>query len=116
MALPLTRGGHERGGTNGYPDFDTEKAEHGRAVHCDATASVPVQGCESKRASEGAAKVVGAGRNRLGKAKAKGVETDRTDGTETGTDTEGEEEREDKIRASGSSGAEWSGASTDEWT
>ena len=50
------------------------------------------------------------------KANAKGVETDRTDGTETGTDTEGEEEREDEIRASGSSGAEWSGASADEWT
>ena len=42
------------------------------------------------------------------------METDRTDGTETGTDTEGEEEREDKSRASGSSGAEWSGASADE--
>ena len=50
------------------------------------------------------------------KVKAKGVETDMTDGTETGTDTEGEEEREDESRASGSSGAEWSGASADEWT
>ena len=47
-------------------------------------------------------------------AKAKGVETDRTDGT--GTDTEGEEEREEEIRASGSSGVEWSRASSDEWT
>ena len=42
MELTLTRGGHERGGTNRYPDFDTEKAEHGRTVHCDATASGPV--------------------------------------------------------------------------
>ena len=50
------------------------------------------------------------------KAKAKGEETDMTDVKETGTDTEGEEEREDEIRASGSSGAEWSGASADEWT
>ena len=41
---------------------------------------------------------------------------DRTDGTETGTDTEGEEEREDASRASRSSGAEWSGASAYEWT
>ena len=40
-------------------------------------------------------------------AKAKGVETDRTDGT--GTDMEGEEEREDKIRASGSSGRNGAG-------
>ena len=47
-------------------------------------------------------------------AKAKGVETDRMDGT--GTDTEGEKEREEKSRASGSSGAECSGASADEWT
>ena len=42
------------------------------------------------------------------KARAKGVETDMTDGT--GTETEGEEEREDESRASG---AEWSGASAD---
>ena len=38
------------------------------------------------------------------KAKAKGVETDMTDGTETGTDTEGEEDPEDESRARGSSG------------
>ena len=50
------------------------------------------------------------------KAKAKGEEMDMTDGTETGTDREGEEEREDESRACGSSGAEWSGASADEWT
>ena len=49
-----------------------------------------------------------------GTAKSKGGETDRTDGT--GTDTEGEEEREAESRASSSSGAEWSGASADEWT
>ena len=42
------------------------------------------------------------------------METYRTDGT--GIDTEGEEEREDESKASGSSGAEWSGASADEWT
>ena len=49
--------------------------------------------------------------------KSKGVETDSTSGS--GTDTDGEEEREeeqeDASRASGSSGAEWSGASADEW-
>ena len=67
MALTLTRGGHEGGKINGYPDFDNEKTEHGRAVHCDATASGPVQGGKSKRGSEGAAKVVGTGGNRLGK-------------------------------------------------
>ena len=50
-------------------------------------------------------------------AKSKGVETDSTIGL--GTDTDGEEEREeereDASRASGSSGAKWSGASADEW-
>ena len=46
--------------------------------------------------------------------KVKGVEKDRTDGSVTYTD--GEEERKDASRASGSSGAEWSGAGADEWT
>ena len=50
------------------------------------------------------------------KAKAKGMEKEMTAETDTGTDTEGEEEREEESRASGSSGAEWSGASADEWT
>ena len=46
-------------------------------------------------------------------AKSKGVETDST--SRSGMDTVGEEEREDTSRASGSSGAEWSRASADEW-
>ena len=50
-------------------------------------------------------------------AKSKGVETKSNSGS--GTDTDGEEEqeeeREDASRTSGSSGAEWSGASADEW-
>ena len=46
-------------------------------------------------------------------AKSKGVETDNTGGSRT--DTDGEEEREDTSRVSGSSGAEWSGVSADEW-
>ena len=75
--------------------------------------------CEGARAREGA-KVPQRWWEQAGinweKAKAKGEETDMTDGTETGTDTEGEEEREDESRASGSSGAEWIGASVDEWT
>ena len=73
--------------------------------------------CEGARAREGA-KVPLRWWDQAGidweTAKAKGVETERTD--RTGTDTEGEEEWEDEIRASGSSGAEWSGASADEWT
>ena len=49
MAIPLTGGGHGRGGTNGYSGINPEKAEHGRAVHCYATASGPMRGCESER-------------------------------------------------------------------
>ena len=66
LVLPLTRGGHEGGGIDRYTDLDTEKAEHGRAVHYDATASGPVRGGESEGGSEGAAKVVGPGGHRLG--------------------------------------------------
>ena len=50
------------------------------------------------------------------KAKAKGTVKEMTAGTETGTDTEGEEEWDEESRASGSIGAEWSGASADGWT
>ena len=75
--------------------------------------------CVGARAREGA-KVTLRWREQAGidweKAKAKGTETEMTAGMETGTDTEGEEEREDESRASGSSGAEWSGASADDWT
>ena len=46
-------------------------------------------------------------------AKSKGVNQDSTGGL--GMETDGEEELEDTSRASGSSGAEWSGASADEW-
>ena len=49
------------------------------------------------------------------KAKAKGTETETTSGSETGTDTERGEEQEEESRESVSSGAEWSGASADDW-
>ena len=49
------------------------------------------------------------------KAKAKETETESASDSDSGSDTEGEEVRETEIRASGSSGAEWSGASADEW-
>ena len=67
MAIPLTGGGHGRGGTNGYSDINPEKVEHGRAVHCYATASGPMCGCESESGSEGDPKVVVTGGNQLGK-------------------------------------------------
>ena len=49
------------------------------------------------------------------KAKAKETETESASDSDSGSDTEGEEVRETESRASGSSGAEWSGASVDEW-
>ena len=58
LTLTITRGGHEGGGVNGYTDIDNEKSEHGRAVHCEATASGPVRGGKSESGSEGNAKMV----------------------------------------------------------
>ena len=58
MATPLTRGGHGRGRTNGHQDINPEKAEHGRTVHCYATASGPMRGGERERGSEVNTKVV----------------------------------------------------------
>ena len=46
--------------------------------------------------------------------KAKARETETESASESGTDMEGEEVQEIEIRASGSNGAEWSGASADE--
>ena len=76
--------------------------------------------CEGARAMEGARVPM----RRLNQAKidwetakSKGVETNSTSGSRMDTDgeEEREEEREDASKASGSSGAEWSGASADEW-
>ena len=49
------------------------------------------------------------------KAKAKETETELASDLDLGSDTEGGEVRETESRASGSSWAEWSGASADEW-
>ena len=67
MAIPVTRGGHGGGRTNGHQDINIEKVEYGRAVHCYATASGPMCGCESERGSEGDSKVVVTDGNLLGK-------------------------------------------------
>ena len=47
--------------------------------------------------------------------KAKAKETETESASDLGSDTEGGDARETEIRASGSSGAEWSIASADEW-
>ena len=51
------------------------------------------------------------------KSKAKETETELASVSDSGSgaDTEGEEVQETESMASGSSGAEWSGASADEW-
>ena len=49
------------------------------------------------------------------KAKVKETETESAPDSDLGSDTEGGEAWETDSRASGSSGAEWSGASADEW-
>ena len=58
VALPLTRGGHEGGGTHRHPHINSEKAEHGRAVYFYATASGPMRGIKTERGSEVYVKVV----------------------------------------------------------
>ena len=58
VALPLTRGGHEGGGTHIHLNINSEKAEHGRTVYCYATASGPMRGSKTERGSEGYVKVV----------------------------------------------------------
>ena len=42
VVLPVPGKRHERGGTDGDGEVDSESAEHGRTVHCDAAASGPV--------------------------------------------------------------------------
>ena len=78
--------------------------------------------CEKARAMEGA-RVPMRWWNQTGidweaaKTKGGGGETDSTSRSGSSTDREEErkEEKEDEIKASGSSGEEWSGASADEW-
>ena len=44
MALSLTGGSHEGSGVHRRQDVHNQKVEHGRAIHCNSTASVPLQG------------------------------------------------------------------------
>ena len=116
VALPLTRGAMKEARLT---DIRTSIMRRQNTVAQYIATRPLLDLCKGERAREGA-KVPLRWWDQAGidweKAKAKGVETDMTDGTETGTDTEGEEEREDASRASGPSGAEWSRASADEWT
>ena len=72
LLLPITRGFYEGGGIDRNTDVNIKQAEHGRVIHCDATASGTVRGGESEGRSEGSAKVVGSGGHRLGNGEGKG--------------------------------------------
>ena len=122
MVLPVTRGSNEGGRFDGGGKIDYKQAEHGRAVHCDAAASGPVQGASAREGT----RVPLRWWNQKGidweTAKARGEEEGEEPASISGlgSSTEGEEKRhegreEEESRASGSSRAEWSGASADEW-
>ena len=72
MVLPVPRGGHAVSRADRHKEIHSKQAEHGRAVHCDATASGPVQGGQSEGGREGADEVVEPGGNRLGDGEIKG--------------------------------------------
>ena len=72
MVLPLTGGGHEGGGSCQRPNIHKQKAEHGRAVYCYATASGTLRGGDVERGSAGNTEVVGSDRHRLGEGQGEG--------------------------------------------
>ena len=72
MVLPLTGGSHEGIRVHRPQDIYKQKAEHGRAVHCKATASGPLRGGDAARRDEGNNEMVGPEGNRLGEGKSEG--------------------------------------------
>ena len=72
VVLPLTGGGHEGGGAHRRPNVHKQKAEHGRAVYCYATASGPLRGGNTERGSAGNTEVVGSDGHRLREGKGEG--------------------------------------------
>ena len=73
MALPVPRGGHAGGRADGHWKVHSKQVEHGRAVHCDATASGPVRGGQSEGGHKGANAVVEIDGHRLGGGENKGM-------------------------------------------
>ena len=72
MALSLTGGSHEGIGVNRRQDVHNQKAEHGCAIHYNATASGPLRGNNTERGGEGHNEVVGPEENRLGEGEIAG--------------------------------------------
>ena len=73
MVLPLTGGSHEGSRVHRRQEVYKQKAEHSRAVHCNATASGPLRGGDAARRVEGKNEVVGTEGNRLGEGKSEGI-------------------------------------------
>ena len=76
MVLPLPGGGHAGSRFYRRKDVYKQKAEHGCAIHCNANASVPLQGYYTYRRVEGGNEVVGPEGDRLGERKSEGGETE----------------------------------------
>ena len=72
VVLTVPSEGHAGGRTDRHTEVNRKQAEHGRTVHCEATASGPVRGGQSEGGSEGADEVVEPGGNRLGDGEIKG--------------------------------------------
>ena len=72
VVLPLIGGGHEGRGAHRRTNSNKQKAEHGRAVYCYATASGPLRGGETEGGGVGNNEVVGPDRYRLGEGKGEG--------------------------------------------
>ena len=119
MALPIPRGGHVGGRADGHWKVHRKQAEHGRAVHCDATASGPVRGGQSGEGTRVPLRWWNLAGIDWAAAKSRGGGGETDSISRSGSSTDGEEdrneEREEESKASGSSGAEWSGASADKW-
>ena len=111
MVLPLTGGSHEGSRVYRRQGVYKQKAEHGRAVYFNTTASGPLRGGDAARRGEGNNEVVGLEVNRLGEGKSEGSR-DRI-GVRIGDRHGGKATWDAESRANGSSGAEWSGASAD---
>ena len=96
-------------------DVYKQKAEHGHAVYCNGTASGPLRGGDAARRGKGNNEVVVPEGYRLREGKSEGSGAEMESESESETDMEREATRDAESRASGSSGAEWSRASADEW-
>ena len=79
------------------------------------TASGPLRGNDTDRRGKGGNEVVNQKGVDWEKAKARGAETESESESESGTDMEEEEARNSDSGESGSSGAEWRGASVNQW-